>query len=168
MLTVIAPFAGALIRGFGERALIAGGLTLFAAGLIWIALIARVGLPYADLVLPLVLPGSGVSLAIPPTQSVVMTAVSPADIGKASGTSTMLRQLGGVFGVAICAAVFAAHGGYASPAAFVSGFGPALGACAGLALLRAPAGLIIPRRRQPATAAPDSGAVRAPETQPAR
>ena len=64
----------------------------------------------------------------------------------------MLRQLGGVFGVAICAAVFAAHGGYASPAAFVSGFGPAMGACAGLALLGATAGLIIPRRRQPAAA----------------
>ena len=136
-LTVIAPFAGALIRRFGERALIAGGLTLFAAGLIWIALIARVGLPYAELVVPLVLAGSGVSLAIPPTQSVVMTAVAPADIGKASGTFNMLRQLGGVFGVAICAAVFAAHGGYASPAAFVSGFGPAMGACAGLALLGA-------------------------------
>ncbi len=73
-----------------------------------------------------------------------------------------------MFGVSICAAVFAAHGGYASPAAFVSGFGPAMGACAGLALLGAAAGLIIPRRRQPAAAAPDSGAVRAPETQPAR
>jgi EmrB/QacA subfamily drug resistance transporter len=171
-LMVIAPFAGTLIRRFGERALIAGGLTLFAAGLIWIALIARVGLPYADLVLPLVLAGSGVSLAIPPTQSVVMTAVSPADIGKASGTFTMLRQLGGVFGVAICGAVFAAHGGYASPAAFIGGFGPAMGACAGLALVGAVAGLIIPRRGRPAAVrpgspAPDAGAVRAPETEPA-
>jgi EmrB/QacA subfamily drug resistance transporter len=168
MLTVIAPFAGALIRRFGERALIAGGLTLFAAGLIWIALIARVDLPYAQMVVPLVLAGAGVSLAIAPTQSVVMTAVTPADIGQASGTFNTLRQLGGVFGVSICAAVFAAHGGYASPAAFVSGFGPAMGACAGLALLGATAGLIIPRRRQPAAVPPDSGAVRAPETQPAR
>src|ERR1700689_2686823 len=159
MLTVIAPFAGALIRRFGERVLIAGGLTLFAAGLIWIALIARVGLPYAELVAPLVLAGAGVSLAIAPTQSVVMTAVAPADIGPASGTFNTLRQLGGVFGVSICAAVFAAHGGYASPAAFVSGFGPAMGACAGLALLGAVAGLLIPRRRLPAAAVePDSGA----------
>jgi hypothetical protein len=50
-----------------------------------------------------VLAGAGVSLAIAPTQSVVMTAVTPADIGKASGTFNMLRQLGGVFGVAILA-----------------------------------------------------------------
>jgi EmrB/QacA subfamily drug resistance transporter len=164
-LVVIAPFAGTLIRRFGERMLITGGLTVFAGALLWMALIARTGLPYADIVLPLILAGSGISVAIPPTQSVVMTAVAPADIGKASGTFNMLRQLGGVFGVAICAAVFAAHGGYASPAAFVSGFGPAMGACAGLALLGAGAGLIIPSRRKPAVVRPDSGAVRAPETE---
>ena len=165
-LMVIAPFAGTLIRRFGERALIAGGLTVFAAALIWIALIARTGLPYADLVVPLILAGSGVSVAIPPTQSVVMTAVAPADIGQASGTFNMLRQLGGVFGIAICAAVFAAHGSYASAATFVSGFGPAMGACAGLALLGAVAGLVIPRRRQPAAAPPEQSAVPGAERTP--
>jgi hypothetical protein len=89
----------------------------------------------------------------------VMTAVTAADLGKASGTFTMLRQLGGVFGVAVCAAVFAAHGGYASAAAFTSGFAPAMGACAGLALAGALAGLAIPRRRGPVAAAPGPAAV---------
>ncbi|MGH3249727.1 MAG: MFS transporter [Trebonia sp.] len=167
-LMVIAPFAGTLIRRFGERVLIAGGLTVFAGALIWIAVIARTGLPYAEMVVPLILAGSGVSVAIPPTQSVVMTAVAPADIGKASGTFNMLRQLGGVFGIAICAAVFAGHGSYASPATFVSGFGPAMGACAGLALVGAIAGLVIPRRRQPTAALPEPGAIRASATEPAR
>jgi EmrB/QacA subfamily drug resistance transporter len=167
-LVVIAPFAGTLIRRFGERVLIAGGLTVFAGALIWMALIARTGLPYADMIAPLMLAGSGVSVAIPPTQSVVMTAVAPADIGKASGTFNMLRQLGGVFGIAICAAVFAAHGSYASSATFTSGFGPAMGACAGLALAGAIAGLVIPRRRQPVAVQPESGAIRALETEPAR
>ncbi|HEX3961664.1 MAG TPA: MFS transporter [Trebonia sp.] len=154
MLTVIAPFSGSLIRRFGERVLIAGGLAAFAVGLTAIALIARTGLPYAELVAPLVLAGAGVSVAIAPTQSVVMTAVSPADIGKASGTFNTLRQLGGVFGIAICAAVFAGHGGYASPATFVAGFGPAMIACVGLALAGVVAGLFLPRRRgrnRPAT-----------------
>ena len=148
-LTVIAPFAGTLIRRFGERLLIAAGLTVFAGALTWIALIARTGLPYADMVAPLMLAGAGVSVAIPPTQSVVMTAVAPADIGQASGTFSTLRQLGGVFGVAICAAVFAAHGGYASPAAFTGGFGAAMLTCAALALLGALAGLIIPPAAAP-------------------
>ena len=96
----------------------------------WIAAIARVGLPYWHLVPPLLLAGCGVSVAIPATMSAVMTAVPPAAIGQASGTLNTLRQLGGVFGVAICAAVFAARGHYASPATFVAGFGPAMAACA--------------------------------------
>jgi EmrB/QacA subfamily drug resistance transporter len=151
-LTLIAPFAGSLIARVGERPLIAGGLTMAAAGLGWIALIARPGLPYAQMIAPLVIAGSGASVAIPATMSAVMTSVPPKAIGPASGTLNMLRQLGGVFGIAICAAVFATRGGYASPAVFTSGFGPAMGACAGLALLGAVAGLIIPAKPRPAPA----------------
>ena len=149
-LTVIAPFAGALIARIGERPLIAGGLTAAAGGLAWIALIARPGLPYAEMVAPLVIAGCGASVAIPATMSAVMTGVPPQAIGQASGTLNMLRQLGGVFGIAITAAVFAARGGYNSAAQFTHGFGPAMGACAGLALLGAVAGLLIPPKRQPA------------------
>ena len=152
-LAVIAPFAGTLISRVGERPLVVGGLAVTAGAMAWIALIARAGLPYGQLVAPLLLAGCGVSLAIPATMSAVMTAVPPAAIGKASGTLNMLRQLGGVFGVAIVAVVFAARGHYASPATFVAGFGPAMTACAGLALLGAVAGLAIPGRRQPALSA---------------
>ena len=158
-LTVIAPFAGALIARVGERLLIAAGLAVTASGLTWIALIARPDLPYAQLVAPLVLTGGGVSVAIPATMSAVMTSVPAAVIGPASGTLNMLRQLGGVFGIAICAAVFASRGGYASPAAFTSGFARAMGACAGLALLGALAGLCIPgksRAARPGTKQPTS------------
>jgi EmrB/QacA subfamily drug resistance transporter len=163
-LTLIAPFAGALIARAGERPLIAGGLTAAAAGLAWIALIARPGLPYADIVAPLIIAGSGASVAIPATTSAVMTGVPPAAIGQASGTLNTLRQLGGVFGIAICAAVFAARGGYASPAEFTNGFGPAMGACAGLALLGATAGLLIPARRPLAPAIPAQPAQQPVET----
>ncbi len=146
-LTVIAPFSGTLIARFGARPLIAGGLIVNAAGLAWMALIGRTGLPYWELVPPLVVAGCGGSLAIPASASVVMTSVPPPMIGKASGVYNTLRQLGGVFGVAICAAVFASRGGYASPAAFTRGFGPAMGACAGLAALGAVAGLLTGSRR---------------------
>ena len=146
-LFLVAPVAGAMVRRAGERPLIAGGLALFAAGLGWTALIARTGLPYPDLVAPLVIAGLGISMAIPATQSSVMSSIPPAAIGQASGTFSTLRQLGGVFGVAVCAAVFAAHGGYSSPATFTAGFGPAIGVCAGLSLAGAIAGLRTPSRR---------------------
>jgi MFS family permease len=150
-LALIAPFTGKLIGRLGERPLVAGGLAVAAAAMTWIGLIARPGLPYWQLVAPLLLAGCGVSVAIPATMSAVMTAAPPAAIGQASGTLNMLRQLGGVFGVAICAAVFAANGRYGSPTSFVSGFGPAMGACAGLALTGAVAGLLVSGRQ---TAAP--------------
>jgi MFS family permease len=125
-LAVIAPLAGSLAGRVGMRWLISGGLAAAAVGLAWMALIARTGLPYWQIVPPLIVAGTGVSFAVPATQGAAMTAVPSAEIGTASGTFNTLRQLGGVFGVAICAAVFAAHGGYASPAAFVTGFGPAM------------------------------------------
>jgi hypothetical protein len=67
--------------------------------------------------------------------------------------STM-RQLGGAFGVAILAAVFAAAGSYASPAAFSNGFAPATFAAAGLALAAALAALALASRRHLPPAAP--------------
>ena len=62
----------------------------------------------------------------------------------ASGIYAMMRQLGGVVGVAVLAAVFAAAGGYES---FETGFARALAVCGVLSLLGAVAGLGIAVRR---------------------
>ena len=55
-----------------------------------------------------------------------------------------LNALGGVFGVAILAAVFAAHGSYASPAAFIGGFRPAEWVAARMAAAGIPAAALAP------------------------
>jgi len=60
----------------------------------------------------------------------------------------MMRELGGVFGIALAVAVFAGFGSYASAGAFVDGFGPAIGVSSGLALLGALCGLALPSRRR--------------------
>jgi hypothetical protein len=78
----------------------------------------------------------------------VVSSVAPRDIGKASGTFSTMRQLGGAFGVAIGVAVFAAAGSYASPRAFSDGFVAAMGVAAGLALAGFVAALALPRRRR--------------------
>jgi hypothetical protein len=67
-------------------------------------------------------------------------------LGLASGVFNTARQLGGVFGVAILAAVFSAGGSYASPDAFRDGVAPALGVAAGLAVLGAIAGSLVPAK----------------------
>lgn len=144
---LIAPLAGRLVARVGERPLITGGLLMEAAGFAWIAIIASPGMDYAEMVAPLVLAGVGVSFAMPAAQNAVIGSVP--EIGVASGTFNTLRQLGGTFGIAAAAAVFAAAGGYASPQAFTDGFAPAMGVVAALALAAALAGLGTPGRRVP-------------------
>jgi EmrB/QacA subfamily drug resistance transporter len=147
MLFLIAPASGSLVRRFGIRPLIAVGLAGQAAGMAWLALIVRPGLPYPELIAPMVLAGAGISIAMPAAQTGVMGAAPPQALGQASGTFNMLRQLGGVFGLAVLVAVFAARGGYATPQTFADGFSPALGTAAALSLGGAIAGLAIPAQR---------------------
>src|SRR5260370_12579658 len=81
---------------------------------------------------------------MPAAQNVVISSVATSEIGKASGTFSMLRQLGGAFGVAILAAVFASIGGYRSAQAFSNGFAAPLLAAAALSLIGAIPGLRLP------------------------
>jgi hypothetical protein len=101
-----------------------------------------------------VISSAGIGLALPAVTRAVVGSVPRDDIGKASGSFTMVRQLGGAFGVAILAAVFAAVGGYASAAAFSDGFAPATAAAAGLAMAGALTGLALPGRPGSARDAP--------------
>jgi EmrB/QacA subfamily drug resistance transporter len=138
---------GRLINRNGERRFIASGAALHAAAFAWVALTARAGMAYWELVPPLIISGIGFSLAMPATQSAVLTSVTLEQAGQASGALSMFRQLGGAFGLAIQVAVFAAAGSYASKHAFIAGARPALTACAGLGLLAATAGTTLGARR---------------------
>jgi EmrB/QacA subfamily drug resistance transporter len=143
----VAPIAGALADRIGERPLMVGGLLLQAAGMAWIALIAGPGLSYSELLAPFIISGIGVSMAIPAAQNSVVGSMAVESLGKASGANSMMRELGGVFGIAVVVAVFAAAGGYASATAFTDGFAPAIGVAAALSLAGAVAGLALPGRR---------------------
>jgi EmrB/QacA subfamily drug resistance transporter len=153
-LFVVAPIAGALADRIGERPLIVGGLALQAAGLGWIALLAAPDLDFAALVAPSILTGIGTSMAIPATANAVVGAVATEAVGKAAGANGLLRELGGVFGVALAVTVFAGAGSYASPQAFTDGFAAAIGAAAAMAMIGAIAGLAMPARRPAPAAAP--------------
>jgi EmrB/QacA subfamily drug resistance transporter len=142
----VAPVAGALADRIGERPLMVLGLSLQATGMGWLALIAEPGIAYSELLGPFIVAGVGVSMAIPAAQNSVVGSVAEDALGKAAGANSMMRELGGVFGIAVAVAVFAGAGSYASPAAFTDGFGPAIGVAAVLALAGAFAGLGLPAR----------------------
>jgi MFS family permease len=151
-LLVTAPIAGVLVNRVGERPLVVLGLLLEAVGMAWIALIAAPDRAYVELVAPLIAAGTGLSMAMPAAQNAILGAVAAGEIGKASGTFNMLRFLGGVLGIALVVAVFAATGSVASPQEFTTGFAAAMGVSAALALAAAIAGLWLPARREAALA----------------
>ena len=80
--------------------------------------IVKPGLHYSEMLAPFVVAGVGVSMAIPAAQNSVVGSVAMEAIGKAAGANSMMRELGGVFGIAVVVAVFAAAGSYASAHAF--------------------------------------------------
>jgi EmrB/QacA subfamily drug resistance transporter len=143
----VAPIAGALVDRIGERPFMVAGLSLQAAGLAWLALIVEPGMAYSQMLAPFIVGGVGVSMAIPAAQNSVLGSVAEDALGKAAGTNSMMRELGGVFGIAVVVAVFAGAGSYASAQAFTDGFAPAILVAAGLALAGAVAGLALPGRR---------------------
>jgi EmrB/QacA subfamily drug resistance transporter len=153
----IAPIAGAMSDRIGGHKLMGVGLALQAIGLAWIAGVTSPGMPYADVVAPFFLSGIGMALFFAPVANVVLSAVRPEEEGQASGANNAIRELGGVFGVAVLASVFSQYGGYASPDAFVSGMRPAVFIGAGLVAVGSLAAWLIqhrPRRADAGEAAP--------------
>jgi len=154
---LVAPGAGAFADRIGERPLLAVGLAIQAGAMLWIAGVVDTGSGYLDVLGPFVVGGVGVSLAVPCGQSAVVSAVDDRDVGTAAGVNATMRELGGVFGIALTVAVFGAYGGYGSPQQFVDGFVPAMVAAAALSAAGAAAGLAVPARRRatvPAIAVP--------------
>ena len=146
-------------KQFGDAAAITLGLVVQAAGLAWIALIADPGMAYAAMIAPMILTGAGFAVAVTIAQKAVVGAVALPDIGKASGTFSTIRQLGGAFGVALTVAGFAQAGSHATPMAFARGFAAAVGLAAILSLAGACAGLFLSARRRKVATAPSAGPV---------
>jgi MFS family permease len=146
MPILVAPLAGWLSDRVGGRVVVTTGLVLQSIGLAWVALVTSVSVSYATLVPGFIVSGIGMALFFAPVANTVLSSVRPDQEGIASGATNAIRELGGVFGIAVLAAVFSGHGGYVSPAAFVSGVRPAVEVGAGVVGLGALAMLFVPRR----------------------
>jgi MFS family permease len=148
MPMLVAPIAGALSDRIGGHRLMGAGLALQAVGLAWIAAVSTPTTPYVEFIGPFLISGVGMALFFAPVANVILSSVSPEQEGQASGANNAIRELGGVFGVAVLAAVFTVNGGYGSGQQFVDGMNPAVmigaalvavGAIAAFAIKRSPA-----------------------------
>jgi EmrB/QacA subfamily drug resistance transporter len=142
----IAPIAGALSDRIGGARLMGVGLTLQASGLAAMAAISTPTTPYWQLVVPFMVSGMGMAMFWAPVANVVLSAVRKEEEGQASGAQNAIRELGGVFGVAVLASIWSHYGSYSSGTTFVDGMIPAIWVGAAVVLLGAVAAFAIPRR----------------------
>ena len=158
----ISPMAGALSDRIGRRPVIASGLLLQALGFGWVALNASAAASTLTLVLALLAAGIGISMALPTVPAAVLSAVTPSEMGKASGISNMMQRFGAVFAIAIASSVFAANGHLGSPASVTDGFRPAMAVAAALSLVGAITALAVVTRQPELAADPEPAKVTIP------
>src|SRR5205823_3251751 len=145
MPMLVAPIAGAVSDRIGGQRLMGAGLTLQAIGLAWIALVTTPTSPYVDFIGAFAISGPGMALFFAPVANVLLSSLRPEEGGQASAANNAIRELRGVFGVAVLAAVFAARGGYGTGQQFVDGMNPAVAIGAALVALGALAAFAIKR-----------------------
>jgi len=98
-LFVIAPLAPKVAERRGDRLTVMLGMAVLAAGLL-VFLATGTDSSYLVVFAGLVLAGAGVSLIQPPASAAMMSSVSAAKAGMASGTNAAIRQIGASFGIA--------------------------------------------------------------------
>jgi EmrB/QacA subfamily drug resistance transporter len=153
MPMIVAPIAGVLSDRIGGARLMGVGLTLQATGLASLAVLSTPTTAYWELVVPFMASGIGMAMFWAPVANVVLAAVRPEEEGQASGAQNAIRELGGVFGVAVLASIWSHYGSYRTGASFVNGMVPAIWVGAAIVLLGAVASFLIPRRARAAEVA---------------
>jgi EmrB/QacA subfamily drug resistance transporter len=146
MPMLVAPLAGALSDRLPASRIIGTGLALQAIGLGWIAAVSTPTTPYAELIAPFAISGVGMGMFFAPIANVVLGSVRGEEEGQASGANNAIRELGGVFGVAVLASVFAHSGSYASGHGFADGMVPAVWSGAAVVAVGSLAAFAINRR----------------------
>jgi EmrB/QacA subfamily drug resistance transporter len=142
----IAPVAGVLSDRIDPKYILGVGLALQSVALAWIAMVSTPTVPYSELVAPFIIAGVGMAMFFGPMANVVLSAVRREEEGQASGANNAVRELGGVFGVAVLAAIFAHYGGYTSAQTFSDGMNMAVFVGAAVVGVGALAAFLLPRR----------------------
>jgi EmrB/QacA subfamily drug resistance transporter len=131
-----AGIASVLVTKVGFKNVLAVGLALIAAGLVWFSQIPVHGSFAADILGPSLLAAVGLGFAFVPTTIAAVSGVTDRDAGLASGLINTSQQVGGALGLAVLSAISTSViGSSHSPAVLTDGFRAAFLAGAGLAVL---------------------------------
>ncbi|NGN66914.1 MFS transporter [Streptomyces sp. A7024] len=143
--------AHVLVTRISVRLVMAAGLSLTGAGILWMAQAPAGGSFWADLAGPLFLTGAVTWIFIPVSIG-ALVGVTERDAGIASGLIDSSQQLGGAIGIAVASTVAATRThdlqdrGYATAAALTGGFQTAWWVCGLTALAGIPLAFLLIRR----------------------
>jgi EmrB/QacA subfamily drug resistance transporter len=143
-----------LVTRGGAKIVMAIGMFLIGAGVIWATQIPVHGHFAGNLLGPFVVAGAGTAFAFIPISIAALAGVREHQAGLASGLLNTSQQLGGAIGIAIASSVAATHiqallhSGHTVPAAFTGGFQRAFWVLGAIALLAIPAIFALVRRNE--------------------
>ena len=134
-----------LVTRGGAKIVMAMGMTLIGAGVIWATQVPVDGRFLANLAGPIAVAGAGTAFAFIPISIGALAGVAEHRAGLASGLLNTSQQLGGAVGIAIASSIAGSHtqallhAGDAAPSALTGGFQRALWVLGAVALLALPA-----------------------------
>jgi predicted MFS family arabinose efflux permease len=101
--------ASALVTKVGFKPILAIGLGLVAAALLWFTQISVGGSYLANVLIPSILAGVGLGFAFVSVTIAAVTGIEPQEAGLASGLINTNQQIGGALGLAILASIANSH-----------------------------------------------------------
>jgi EmrB/QacA subfamily drug resistance transporter len=147
-----------LVTKTSAKVVMAFGMALIGAGILWATQIPTDGNFWHNLAGPFFVAGMGTAFAFIPVSIGALAGVAEPDAGVASGLLNTAQQLGGAIGVAVASSVAASHfrtlvhQGSARSAALTEGFQWALWVCGLTALVAIPVTFLLIRRAEMARA----------------
>jgi EmrB/QacA subfamily drug resistance transporter len=151
---VAAGVAQALTTRFGPKPIIAIGLVLLTAAMVWYAQIPVHGSFGSDLLPGYLLVGVGIAFAYVPVSIASLAGVAEREAGLASGLINTSQQIGGAIGTAIASTIFTTHfkslriEGKSLPEALTGGYSWAFWGLAVIGVLALIAALTLIRREE--------------------
>jgi hypothetical protein len=104
-IIIAAGASQALVTRIGVRTVLAAGMTLTVAGLLWFSQVSVGGSYLVDLVPGFILAGLGLGFSFVPVQIASLEGVGHDEAGIASGLINTSQQVGGALGVAVLSTV---------------------------------------------------------------
>jgi len=107
VMATVASSSDRMVGRFGVRSSIASGLAVMSAGLLVLSIAADRYAPFGILAAIMALVGAGMGLIMAPATTTSMSSVAPQQASMASSINSVVRELGGVLGVAVIGTVVA-------------------------------------------------------------